>query len=149
MRVVEYQQQGMRSFERGGLTEAVVLSSLAKAGYTVLVPFGVARYDLAIDARDGRGLKTVQCKTGRIRNGCIIWATCSNHTLTYVRTSYRGQVDYFGVWCPEFGEDAYLVPVDAVGEREGALRITEPKIRVRQSGLRWAKDFTINTLNGM
>jgi len=138
----------MRSFERGDLTEAVILSSLAKAGYTVLVPFGVARYDLAIDARDGNGVKTVQCKTGRLRNGCIIWATCSNHTLTHVRTSYRGQVDYFGVWCPDpdAGDDVYLVPVDAVGEREGALRITQPKIRVQQAGLRWAKDFKISTL---
>lgn len=139
----------MRSFERGGLTEAVILTSLAKAGYTVLVPFGVARYDLAIDDRTDAGIKTVQCKTGRLRNGSIIWATCSRHTLTHVRTDYRGQVDYFAVWCPEFGEDTYLVPVDAVGTREGCLRVVPVRKKIKEDRLRWADDFKIAKLGGV
>jgi PD-(D/E)XK endonuclease len=97
----------VKTFELGGQTEAVVLSALSKAGYTVLVPFGVARYDLAIDDGSDESIKTVQCKTGRFRNGSVVWNAHSSHTLTHVRTSYRGQVDYFGVWCPDF-EDVYL-----------------------------------------
>lgn len=146
---MNYADQGMRSFERGSLTEAVILTSLAKAGYTVLVPFGVARYDLAIDARQGAGIKTVQCKTGRIRKGCIIFATCSKHTLTHVRTGYRGQVDYFAVWCPEYGEDTYLVPVDVVGDREGCLRIEPARNGQSAENFRWAKDFVVVQLPGV
>lgn len=140
--------QGLRSFERGGLTEAVILTHLARCGYTVLMPFGVARYDLAIDARDGSGIKTVQCKTGRIRKGAIIFATCSKHTITHVRTDYQGQADYFGVWCPDFEDAVYLVPVDAVGVREGSLRVEEA-LNGQKSRLRWAKDFQVTPLIGV
>jgi hypothetical protein len=134
----------MRSFEVGSRTEAVVLSALAKAGYTVLVPFGVARYDLAVDDRTGAGIKTVQCKTGRLRYGCVIFNTCSQDRGTKVRTSYRGQVDYFGVCCPGT-EDIYLVPVDKVGAMEGCLRIDPVKNNQRTS-VRWANDFVIKDL---
>ena len=134
----------MKSYELGGQTEAVVLSALSKAGYTVLIPFGVARYDLAIDDGSGKSIRTVQCKTGRLRGGCVVWNAHSSHTLTHVRTSYRGQVDYFGVWCPDF-EDVYLVPVESVGSMEGSLRIDPPKIAV-PGPCRWAKDFVVQRL---
>jgi hypothetical protein len=131
--------------DKGTQTEAVILSELAKVGYTVLVPFGPARYDLAIDGRDGGGIKTVQCKTGRIRGGCIIWDACSQHPVTQVRANYRGQVDYFGVWCPEAGEHVYLVPVEMVGIREGSLRVDPLKSKAPKStGYRWAKDFQVS-----
>ena len=143
---MDYASNGLRSLERGGLTEAVILTSLAKAGYTVLLPFGVTRYDLAIDDRRGSGIKTVQCKTGRIRKGCITFATCSRHTLTHVRTGYRGQVDYFAVWCPEREDDTYLVPVNDVGQVEAWLRI-EPSKNGQSSGVRWAKDYLVAKLH--
>jgi PD-(D/E)XK endonuclease len=133
--------------DKGTQTEAVVLSVLAKAGYTVLMPFGPTRYDLAIDARDGTGIKTVQCKTGRILKGCIVWSTCSVHTQTYVKTDYRGQADFFAVWCPAYGEDVYLVPVDEVGLREGSLRINPLK---RPGELnkecRWADKYKVQSI---
>jgi len=139
--------QGMRSFERGSITEAIILTYLAKAGYTVLLPFGVARYDLAIDARDGAGIKTVQCKTGRVRRGAIIWATCSSHTITHERTDYRGQADYFAVWCPDFEDDVYLVPVNDVGTREGSLRVIA--VGNGQKNTRWAENFKVGKITGM
>lgn len=131
----------MNTDDKGNLTEAVVLSELAKAGYTVLVPFGVARYDLAVDDRTGGGLKTVQCKTGRMKFGCINFASCSRSPRS-PRANYRGQVDYFGVWCPDLPENAYLVPVDAVGTTEGILRI-EPAKNNQSSRVRWADEFRI------
>jgi hypothetical protein len=121
-----------------------VLSELAKAGYAVLIPFGVARYDMAIDDGSGK-IQTVQCKTGRVRRGCIIWAACSMHTLTHTRTSYREQVDFFGVWCPEVPEFAYLVPVAEIGEREGCLRIEAAQRNYAK--LRWAEDYKIKQVS--
>ena len=51
-------------------TEATILSELLKRGYQILVPQGQnQRYDLVLDV-DGSFLR-VQCKTGRLRNGCI------------------------------------------------------------------------------
>lgn len=122
----------------------MVLSALSKAGYTVLVPFGVARYDLAIDDGSGQVIKTVQCKTGRYRGGCIVWNAHSSHTLTHARTSYRGQVDYFGVWCPDF-EDVYLVPVELTAAMAGSLRVDPAKIGAAEN-YRWAKDFVVQSL---
>jgi len=135
----------VNTFQKGSQTEAVILAVLATAGYTVLVPFGVARYDLAIDDGRAAGLKTVQCKTGRFRNGCIVWSSCSSHTLTHIKTGYRGQVDYFGVWCPDF-DDVYLVPVDEVGEREGWLRVDPARNGRKEENIRWAKDYKVYRL---
>ena len=137
----------INTVDKGTQTEAVVLSVLAKAGYTVLMPFGPTRYDLAIDARDGLGIKTVQCKTGRIVKSCIVWSTCSVHTQTYVKTDYRGQADFFGVWCPAHGEDVYLVPVDEVGLREGSLRIDPVRLHGQQNReYRWADKFKVQPI---
>lgn len=125
----------------GDRTEAVVLADLAKAGYTVLVPFGITRYDLAIDGGTGEGIKTVQCKTGRLRGGCVVWNACSTQRDSKQRTSYRGQVDYFGVWCPELGT-VYLVPVEDVGEAEGRLRI-DPVRNGQTTGIRLAETYRV------
>ena len=131
----------VNSSDVGTRTEAVILSALAKAGYTVLMPFGPARYYSAIDSRDGNGIKTAQCKTGRLRAGCIVWMTCSQHQVTHVRTDYRGQVDYFSVWCPDLAEQVYLVPVNDVGIREGIRRLDPAK--KLQPTIRWAKDYQV------
>jgi PD-(D/E)XK endonuclease len=134
--------------DQGTQTEAILLSALAKAGYTVLVPFGPCRYDLAIDRRDGSRLLTVQCKTGRLRNGCILWSAASVHVLTQKRTDYRGQVDLFGIWCPDLPDQAYLIPVEEVGVSEGVLRVdpTQKFARVNHT-YRWAKDYEITALS--
>lgn len=127
----------------GDLTEAVVLAELAKSGYTVLVPFGVTRYDLAIDDRSGLGIKTIQCKTGRLREGCIVWNTSSSQRDTKLRTSYRGQVDYFGVWCQETGH-VLLVPVADVGAAEGRLRL-DPTRNGQKLGVRLADGYVVRS----
>lgn len=128
--------------EQGDRTEAVVLSVLAKAGYTVLIPFGVARYDLAIDARDGTGIKTVQVKTGRLVAGCIVFRAHSVDRTSRQRKDYKGQVDYFAVWCPAYGDAVYLVPVEDSPAGMGSLRI-EPTKSHQAKGIRWAKDYKI------
>lgn len=130
----------MHTDKIGTRTEAVVLSELAKAGYIVLVPFGVARYDLAFDSPDG--IKTVQCKTGRLRKGIIVFNACSQDRDSNVRAHYRGQADYFGVWCPDIPDEAFLVPVSVVGIDRGWLRVEETRNN-QASGVRWAREFKI------
>jgi PD-(D/E)XK endonuclease len=135
----------MKPSERGDRTEAVVLAALAKAGYTILIPFGVARYDMAIDARDGSGIKTVQCKTGRLYKGCVIFRAHSVDRTSQARQHYYGQADYFGIWCPEFSDVTYLVPVDDVGESAVALRVTPVK-NGQVKGIRWARDYEMKNV---
>jgi hypothetical protein len=130
----------MNSSDIGGRTEAVVLAELAKAGFTVLIPFGVARYDMAIDDRTGDRLKTVQCKSGRLRGGCIVWNACSQDRSSR-RVNYRGQVDYFGVWCSDTG-DVFLVPVEDVGPNEGRLRVL-PALNGQKARIRSAEKYKI------
>jgi len=132
----------LNTADKGSRTEAVVLSALAKAGYTVLLPFGnVARYDLAIDDREGGGIRTVQCKTGRLVQSCITFKAYSASPRSPYKT-YAGQVDYFGVWCPAVPEDCYLVPVELIGHTEGRLRL-EPTKNNQASGIRWAQEFKV------
>jgi len=62
----------------GDRTALAVMLALREAGYAISVPFGEnTRYDLVID--DGESLLRVQCKTGRLRKGSIVFATCSTY----------------------------------------------------------------------
>ena len=68
----------------GDRTTLAVLLALREVGYSTLVPFGEnTRYDLVID--DGEKLYRVQCKTGRLRNGAVKFATCSSTRITPTR----------------------------------------------------------------
>lgn len=104
----------------GARTEGMIMAALLRAGKTVLTPFGVQSYDLVFE--DEAGFHRVQCKTGRLKDGAIVFETCSRHSRTLQRTSYRGRADYFGVYAPGWGE-CYLVPVDRVGDRQATLRV--------------------------
>jgi hypothetical protein len=100
----------------GDRTQLAVMLALRDAGYAVLVPFGEnTRYDLVID--DRKSLARVQCKTGRLRNGAVKWATCSSyahHPHPKARkVDYQGEVDFFAVFCRDT-QGVYLVPIDDV-----------------------------------
>ena len=127
--------------EIGDTAVAGVLASLLKKGYAILIPFGDSqRYDLVLD-KDGQFFR-VQCKNGRIRNGCVRFNTSS--TLWYKghsRRNYKGQIDYFGVYCPNL-DKTYLIPVNIVGETQGILRISKPKNN-QTKYIRWGNEFEI------
>ncbi|HEY4433318.1 MAG TPA: group I intron-associated PD-(D/E)XK endonuclease, partial [Candidatus Cybelea sp.] len=74
----------------GDLSEAVVLAELIQAGYKVSLPFGEGqRYDLILD-NEGV-LSRVQVKTGRLRNGAILFNCYSVHADREERLrTYRG-----------------------------------------------------------
>lgn len=117
------------------------MAALLKTGRTVLLPIGEnQRYDLVIDT--DAGFQRVQCKTGRLKNGAVVFDTSSNsaHRGTG-RKSYRGEVEFFGVHCPEL-DAVYLVPVEEVGAVGGQLRV-EPAKNGQKSGVKLAEKYVV------
>ena len=129
----------------GDRTTLAVMLALREVGFGVLVPFGEnTRYDLVID--DGHRLSRVQCKTGRLRDGAVRFAVCScyghHQRPANPRRDYQGQVDYFGVHCPETTA-VYLVPIADLRVRvQAALRVT-PALNNQKNGVRPASEYEI------
>jgi len=96
--------------------------ALCDAGFAISMPFGEnTRYDLVID--DAVQLARVQCRTGRLRGGAIHFPMCSTYAHHAqprgTRRDYEGEIEYFGVHCPETG-GIYLVPIEDVDARVSA-----------------------------
>ena|SRR5216684_735475 len=105
----------------GETTEAVILAHLIQRGDSVSLPFGNnQRYDMIVDRRGQ--LIRAQCKTGRLRNGVVLFNACSFNGFTGAERDYRGQADVFLVWCQEL-RTVYELPVEACGKRMVALRV--------------------------
>jgi hypothetical protein len=80
----------------GARTEAIILAELTSRGYRVLLPFGYnQRYDLVLEI-DGSFVR-VQCKTGRLRDGCVIFRSQSirSNTRGSVMRDYKDDVELF------------------------------------------------------
>jgi hypothetical protein len=123
----------------GNKAEAIVLAALVRAGYKPLIPFGSGSpYDIVVD--DGAKFLRVQCKTGRLIRGAVVFPT-STWTRANISRSYRGYADYIGVFCPD-NEQVYFVPVADVPDRTASLRVDPPR-NGQSHGLRWAKDYVI------
>jgi hypothetical protein len=122
---------------------------LRELGFGVLVPLGEnTRYDLVID--DGVTLEKVQCKTGRLRQGSVVWRVCSTYghhpNPQAVRRDYVGEIDYFGVYCPETG-GVYLIPIgDLAVRNRGALRV-EPPRNNQKKRIRYAVEYEIGRVH--
>lgn len=131
--------EGMTPSEIGERAEAVVLAALTSAGKKVLMPCGgQRRYDLAYEEA-GRLVK-VQCKSGRERDGVILFQT---HSVSCgPARDYREDVDSFGVYCHDRGE-VYLVPVHDVPPRVAHLRVRAP-LNHQQARIRWAGQYLLS-----
>lgn len=115
------------------------MSALLQLGKNVLIPInGDQRYDLVIES--GGQFLRIQCKFGRLISGAVSFQTCSFNTSSG-RRDYRGDADYFGVYCRELGT-CYLVPVEDAPLRECRLRVSPSKNKQAQR-LRWAQDYLI------
>lgn len=132
----------------GDRTSAAVLARLTRIYDGVLVPFGDnQRFDLVVE--DGRNFLRIQCKTGRLRQGAIRFNTCNfsyhhpknRKRAEYSMQDYRGAADYFGVYCPDTN-GVYLAPVEAVGIRQGCLRVGQPR-NGQSKRIRWARDYEL------
>lgn len=131
----------MTTNEVGRITEAKVLARLVEKGKHVLIPFSnIGRYDLLIDNRDGTFVR-VECKTGRLFKGCVVFNTCSfGGYRNLPGRNYLSDADVFGVWCSAT-EKIYLVPVNAATNGSMMLRVNEPSKGSNQTKIKWAKDF--------
>ena len=126
---------GMTPSQVGERAEAAVLAALACAGKNVLVPFGgQRRYDLAYEEA-GRLVK-VQCKSGRVSRGAVIF-----HTHSVDRGHYRDDADCFGVYCHD-RRQVYIVPVTDVPTSAAHLRLDPPR-NGQDSGVRWAAPYLL------
>ena len=110
----------------GDRSTLAIMAALQACGYAVLMPSGEnTRYDLVIDS--GARLSRVQCKTGRLRNGSVIFNTCSSYAHHpnpgVTKRTYVGDIDEFAVFCPDTC-GVYLLPIDDVqATRRAALRV--------------------------
>jgi hypothetical protein len=130
----------------GAISEAKVHMALVMAGKAVWLSYvNVRPYDLVMD--DGDRFYRVQCKTGRLIGGAIYFRS---HRLRAAKretgwkrrmTDYRGEVDLFGVYCPET-DSVYLVPIDEATSRNCALRVTPAKNNQNKK-IRWAADYLV------
>jgi hypothetical protein len=127
---------------RGELSELEIATALSRSGKSILRPLSSGlRYDLAIDNGDGT-ITRIQCKTGRLKAGAIHFRACNTDARRPNGVPYRGQIEAFGVFCPQTG-DAYLVPISAL------LSSSMPRLRVdaakngQLKGVLFARDFQI------
>jgi PD-(D/E)XK endonuclease len=115
---------------------------MVRRGYRVLLPFGHnQRYDLVLEV-DGSFLR-VQCKTGRLRNGCVIFRAQSVRSNTHesVVRDYKDDVELLIVHCPETG-GLYVIPIEDATRTQGTLRI-DPTANGQGRHVRWARDYQL------
>ena len=128
---------------RGDIAEFQVAAALIRQGKRLLRPLSSASgYDLLIDNQDGTFTR-VQCKSGVLRNGCVLFRVYSVSGHVTRAKGYVGQVDAFGVYCA--GTSAtYLVPVEAIAGcgHMAALRVEATRNGQRR-GVRSAAEFVI------
>lgn len=130
----------------GDRTEAIVMAALLQVYDSVLIPFGNGRrYDLVVDT--GQRFMRIQCKTGRLRSGAVIFNTQSQNPKDRrgKGVGYRGQVEMFGVYCPE-NQKVYLVPPEDVTQTYGYLR-AEPAKNGQSKGVRTADQYELRIDN--
>jgi len=128
---------------RGDIAEFQVVAALVRQGKRLLRPLSSAsRYDLLIDNADGTFTR-VQCKSGVLRKGCVLFRLYSVSGHDTRAKGYAGQVDAFGVYCADTSA-TYLVPVEAIAGcgQMAALRV-EPTRNGQRQRVRSAEDFVI------
>jgi hypothetical protein len=136
--------------EIAAITQAKVATALIEAGKVVLVPWmQIARYDLVME--EGGKFSRVQCKTGQFFRGAVYFRPQSLRAAKRetgwqrVAAGYQGEIEYFGVYCPDNGK-VYLVPIGDVDVRGTCfLRIDPPKNN-QQKRIRWARDYELKPL---
>jgi PD-(D/E)XK endonuclease len=127
--------------DTGNAAEAAVLGAFIDRGLGVLLPFGGGHhYDLVIALPSQQFLR-VQCKAGRLRDGCILFNGCATDHGNGARR-YLGVADLFGIHCSSLG-CVYVVPVAEVPTCDGRLRV-DPARNNQKRRIRFAADYAID-----
>ena len=129
---------------RGDISEIQVAAALMRRGRRVLRPISSGlRYDLLIDDGDGT-FSRVQCKTGLMKDGFIVFRARNFDARRPSGVSYRGQIEAFGVFCPQNGR-TYLVPMAALTASDSTARLRlRPARNGQRTGVRLAEEFDIS-----
>lgn len=128
---------------RGDLAELEITAALVRSGRRVLRPLSSAsRYDLVVDDGDGRFLR-IQCKTGIVRQGAVVFRACSVSGHRTRGIAYHGEIDAFGVYC-EAIDAVYLVPMEVIPTNRQRVHLRlEPARNGQRQRTRSADDFRI------
>jgi hypothetical protein len=127
----------MSTITRGNANEAAVLKAFVEGGWQVWTPFGDgAPYDLLAGWEDQ--LLRIQCKSGRLRKGCLVFNT---HATDHGSGpgAYHDRADVFGVSAPGL-KSVYVVPVAALPRFGGRLRL-EPSANNQRKNIRPAEAY--------
>jgi hypothetical protein len=119
--------------------------ALQDQGYATYLPFSEnTRCDLIVDY--GGRLSRVQCKTGRLRGGSVLFAASSTYghhpNPKVLRRTYEGEIDEFAVYCPELGS-VYLIPIAEIQARNHAVLRVDPPKNGQTKKVRWASTYEI------
>ncbi len=125
----------MNTNDKSQIAELAVAADLAKRGYIVSIPVGVAPYDLIVDRSSKYGMyahpERVQVKytsahkSGVLRVELDRTRTTNKGSLTYHYD--RTDFEWLAVYSPDYPKICY-VPVDKIiGIRQYSLRIKPPK----------------------
>jgi hypothetical protein len=129
----------------GDVSTLAITLALRLRGYGIYVPYGEnTRCDLMLE-RDGF-VDRVQCKTGRLRKGAVVFNVCSSYAhhpnARIQRRAYHGEIDLFAIYCPETS-GVYLVPIAHLPlVRQGRLRVDPPKNN-QLDRIRFAADYEV------
>lgn len=110
-----------------------------------MIPFGDnKRYDFVTEEL-GKFIR-YQCKTGRLRDGRIIFNVVSVNRSkgSFKVTHYHDQIDNFVVYCPEL-DKVYVIPIKDT-PKSGTnmmLRVDVAKNGQTYKTSNWAKDYEI------
>jgi hypothetical protein len=126
----------------GQRSEAAILAAFIDRGFLIWLPWGInSRADMLLEV-PGKLLR-IQCKTGRLRNGTVMFKARSvraNMNGVFSRT-YIGEIDYFAVYCPQ-NRRIFVVPCEDTTRNDVALRL-EPTANCQNKRMRWAADYAL------
>jgi hypothetical protein len=134
--------------EVGTATLNNVVFALLAAGWDVLFNnYRVKRYDIVIEDAEGRFYR-VQCKTGQLTHGAVFFRPVSLRAAKEetgwrrITATYEGDIDYFGVYCPDNGK-VYLIPIEDVTTKAACYLRIEPPNNNQRKRIRWAKEYEV------
>lgn len=117
----------------GERSEIRVLGKLIDLGFKVSIPLGHEQpYDLV--AEKFNKVYLIQCKTARLKNKMIRFESGKP------KVSYKTQIDYFGLFCPE-NQNVYFIDPEICGKRKTSLYVDKFKRRGNQKTVKPHQEY--------
>lgn len=135
---------------KGDISEQKAITKLLELGVEVYTPVGEnTRADLIYQKSDE--LVRVQVKTGRKKNGCVVFncAKIHSNSTEHRRSSYQGDVEEFIIYHRD-NDQLYIVSIDELPETEMRFRIEESESPYASyHNVNWGKDYKLVSRNDL